>query len=238
VLSIAWERFKEYWPVLLSTYVLTMVVTQLISNVPTLLTFLGVFAHGTVEWYVATYGCLALSYGISVFLDGGLRRIWVDAALGQSPSFEALFSQGARSLRYLAVTLLMGLAVVGGVLLLIVPGIIFGIGFSLAPYYVIDADMGPIRAMQASWAATRGWKTEIFALGLANVGLVLAGVLACCVGMFAAVPVCSVALAVVYVRLSGRAAAMQAVPPVYPPPPGSPPGYGVPPGYGPPPGYG
>jgi uncharacterized membrane protein len=239
-LSIAWNRFKENWAVLLSTSVLTMVVTQLVSSMPTILNVAGVFARGSAAWSVATYGFLALSCAISVFLEGGLHRIWIDAALGQSPSFEALFSQGARSLRYLAVTLLMGLAVVGGLLLLIVPAFIFGIGFCLAPYYVIDADMGPIRAMQASWAATRGQKGEIFVLGLANLGLMLVSLLACCVGVFAAIPICSVAMAVVYVRLSGRAAAAQ--PPaaeVYPPPGyGGLPGYGQPPGYGPPPGYG
>jgi uncharacterized membrane protein len=217
--SVAWERFRENWVVLVFSYLLPIVVTQLIGRIPNALQISGALEKGSPTLLSLTIVCALLSYLLSIFLQCGLTRIWVDAALGQSPPFDALFSQGAKAARYLGVALLTALAVLGGLLLFIVPGIIIALGFSLAPYYVIDGEMGPIRAMQASWAATRGQKAQIFVLGLASVGITLVGLAACCVGFFGAVPVCSVAMTVVYLRLSGRAAPLAAAE-MYPPPPG------------------
>jgi uncharacterized membrane protein len=231
VLSIAWGRFKEHWVVLVFSYLLTTIVTQALSAAPRVLTASGALKQGSTVFTLASLVCATLTFGISVFLQAGLTRIWVDAALGQSPTFDSLFSQGTRALPLMGASLLSALAIFGGLLLLIVPGVIFAIGFCLAPYYVVDANMGPVRAMQASWAATRGQKGQIFVLGLACTGLTLLGLMACCVGLLGALPICTVALALVYVRLSGRGVAVQGpyATPAYPPPPeygplGPPPG--------------
>ena len=139
-----------------------------------------------------------------------------------------------------------------GFVLLIVPGVILSLGLLLAPYYVVDAQMGPIAAMKASWGATRGQKGDVFVLVLAGVGLALLGLVMCFFGILATFPIYSVAVAAAYTRMSGLGVAPPmygaAPPPGYPQappppggygPPGPPPGYGPPgppPGYGPPPG--
>jgi hypothetical protein len=92
-------------------------------------------------------------------------------------------------------------------------------------------------------------------LSLVEMLLVLAGMLACCVGLFVVLPVIVLAQTIVYARLSGTAPPPYEQgfggqgyggygPPGGAPPPGAggPPGYGppggAPPGYGPPPGGG
>jgi hypothetical protein len=52
--------------------------------------------------------------------------------------------------------LLVGLVVIGGLILFIVPGIIFAIKLSLAPFYLVDQKMGVMDAFKASWNATKG----------------------------------------------------------------------------------
>jgi uncharacterized membrane protein len=72
--------------------------------------------------------------------------------------------------------------------------------------------MGPLEAMRASWAATTGHKGNLFLMGLAFLGITLGGLLACCIGIIPAVPLCYIATAVIFTRLSGRGVAMAADP--------------------------
>jgi uncharacterized membrane protein len=78
--------------------------------------------------------------------------------------------------------------------------------------------------MRASWQATKGHKGKILLFVLGGVGLMLLGLLMCCVGIYVTFPIFWLGFAVIYVRLSGRGTALQ---------PGSAGGYGG--GYG---GYG
>ena len=121
-------------------------------------------------------------------------------------------------------------------------------GLCLAQFFVADADMGPIDAMKASWAATNGHKGKLFLLGLLSIPVMLVGMVACCVGIFATASIVMVAFAIVFVRLSGRGTTSSGYDPggyggggYAPPGGGYPPagGYGGPPqgggGYGGPP---
>lgn len=59
-------------------------------------------------------------------------------------------------LRIVGLILLLGIIIVLGLLAFIVPGIIFIQWFFLAPYFLVDKNMGIIEAMKASKAASRG----------------------------------------------------------------------------------
>jgi hypothetical protein len=52
--------------------------------------------------------------------------------------------------------ILVGLTVLGGLILLIVPGLIFATRLILARYYLVDQHLGVIEAYKASWHATKG----------------------------------------------------------------------------------
>ncbi len=120
------------------------------------------------------------------------------------------------------------------------------LGVQFASVYVIDANMGPFEALNASWRATRGHKWMLFLFILVCIGVALAGTVACCVGIFVASPLIYLAHAIIFTRISGRAPATawpnhgggggtppawQGGPPAYGgPPPGA---YSGPPGYGP-----
>src|SRR5258708_6035831 len=73
---------------------------------------------------------------------------------------------------YVGACLLTFLVVIGGLILLIVPGIIFGIMYSFSTYLVIDRELRPLQAMRESRRITYGHKWTLLRLGLLS-GLVV-----------------------------------------------------------------
>lgn len=107
--------------------------------------------------------------------------------------------------KYLGVQILLAAVVVAGLILLIVPGIIFALMFMFAPYIVIDKNLGPIDAMKESMRVTKGRKLELFGFALISIGIALLGVLALIVGLLVAIPVLSLAFVRAYRALQGSA---------------------------------
>ncbi len=213
VVTLAWERFKSHWLVLVVAYLIQMVVTQVVSiGVSALAGLQGESGPALFRAWEHSMPGTALSFLVQAFFMAGFLRMCLDAARGQTPRMETLFLGGDRMAAMLGLTLLLTLGTVVGLVLLLVPGIIFGLGMFVAPFYVVDAKMGPIEAMRASWAATTGYKGNIFLLWLAFFGISIVGALACCVGLLAVGPLCYLATAIVFTRLSGRGIAVAPLP--------------------------
>lgn len=102
-------------------------------------------------------------------------HIFLAVADDQPLPVGAIFAHRETALSFLAVNFLYGVIVIGGLLLLVVPGFMWMARFMLAPYYVLDRGMGPIEALHASSKATLGYRWDLFGLQgfmgqLANVG--------------------------------------------------------------------
>lgn len=106
---------------------------------------------------------------------------------------------------YLGASILLFLAVGGGFILLIVPGIIFGLMFSFATYLVIDRGLSPMEAMRESRRITYGHKWMLFGLGLLSILVALLGLICLIVGIFVAMPVTSLAFVHAYRVLQQQA---------------------------------
>jgi len=113
-------------------------------------------------------------------------------------------------LPYLAVTVLFGLAVGVGLVLLIVPGFIALVVFFFAPFVVVDRASGPIEAMKASMEITKGHRWQIFFLVLALIGINILGMLALFVGLLVTIPITTLTIVHVYRLLAGGAVARPA----------------------------
>jgi uncharacterized membrane protein len=109
--------------------------------------------------------------------------------------------------KYLGASLLFSLAVGVGLVLLIVPGIIFGLMFMFAPFIVIERELGPIDALNASNQLTRGHKWQLLGLVLLLVLINLLGLMALVVGLLVSIPVSTLAFVHAYRVLGGRAEA-------------------------------
>jgi uncharacterized membrane protein len=206
VLAFAWERFKDNWLVLTGAHLLYLLLTQAVTR--------GIIMIAVVlSWRASDAMVGAMFAGVlgsmvlGTFLLAGFQRICLEVARGGTPSLGVLFSGGDRFLPLLGAILLVAVLFMLGTVLLIVPGIIVALGLCLAQYYVIDANMGPVQALKASWAATQGHKGDLLLLGLTVIAIAVLGMLAFCVGYLAAMPFGYLALAIVYTRLSGTAPA-------------------------------
>jgi len=76
--------------------------------------------------------------------------------------FSDFFSQYHLFFSYLFATFLWGLITWAGLILLIIPGIIWGIKYFFCDYFVIDKKSKPIEAFKQSAAITRGIKWQLF----------------------------------------------------------------------------
>lgn len=102
---------------------------------------------------------------------------------------------------YLLGTLLYFLIILGGFVLLIIPGIIWAIKFQYYSYLIVDKNLGPIEALKHSWQITKGIKWQLFLFGILLMLLNIAGVLALGIGLFLTIPTTMLASAYVYRKL-------------------------------------
>jgi uncharacterized membrane protein len=154
--------------------------------------------------HVIYAGGLLVSLCFSSYLLVGLWRLFLDAARNRPLRFDTLFLGGDRWLPLLGLQLLMVPLLVVSIFLFIVPFVILALALGFAQFYVIDANMGPIEAMRASWEVTKGHRMQLFALALLSFAVLLAGLALCCVGVLASAPIVYLAWAIAFTRISGR----------------------------------
>jgi uncharacterized membrane protein len=77
---------------------------------------------------------------------------------------------------------LVGLTVLGGFILLIVPGIYFALKLSFASYYLVDKNCSVMEAYKASWDATKGNLGKIW--GLVGVNILFAILCVVLIGIY------------------------------------------------------
>jgi uncharacterized membrane protein len=122
-------------------------------------------------------------------------------------------------------TLLVAVGTWIGLILCIIPGIIFGFLAMFAIPFVVDRSLSPIESVQASIATVRSNVGGTLLSWLVQAAAILVGELLCGIGLLVAIPVAILIQTYTYRKLSGG----QVVPLVQPgyqpgPPPGMPPG--------------
>lgn len=111
-------------------------------------------------------------------------------------------------------SLLYGLLVTLGLVLLLVPGIIWSLQYGQFTTIIVDKKMGPLAALKYSKKITRRSLMEIGILGLKLLGLNILGALILGVGLLATIPVSMFAGYVVYRKLSNELETPAVVSPV------------------------
>ncbi len=142
-----------------------------------------------------------ISWVLQIIIGMGLIRIALRFSDDEKAEFADLFSCFHLFFKYLSGSILYGLIVSGGMILLIIPGIIWAIKFQFFNYFIIDKGLSPIEALKKSSAITKGVKWNLFIFTLLLGVINLAGALCLLVGLFATIPTTMVAIAFVYRKL-------------------------------------
>tara|TARA_B110000046_G_C12911033_1_gene362822 strand:+ start:171 stop:755 length:585 start_codon:yes stop_codon:yes gene_type:complete len=138
-------------------------------------------------------------------LQLGLCFFFLNLIKGKETRFELLF-EGFKPL----VTVLLSYAIITvltvvGLVLLVIPGIVVALGFSMT-YYIIaeDPEISFQAALEQSWKLTDGYKMELLELNLRFIPWYLLGVLCLIVGVLAVIPWHNTTLTLYYEDLKER----------------------------------
>lgn len=204
VLSQSWELFKQHWAPLLGALVIGYVVLFGVQTVFSVLAGAIGGRSGSPGLAIATaIVSMVISMVAQAAVSCGWARMFLMTARGETPVLGVLFSSVGLMPQMLIATVILTIGYLLGILLLVVPGVIFMIGTIPYLYFIADGESG-VESVRKSWEATRGQKVAIFVFLLALAGINIVGMLACGLGMLVTLPVSMLALAVVYTRLTGR----------------------------------
>lgn len=146
---------------------------------------------------------------ISFLVDGllimGMNAIALKLADGQRPELADLFCCLSKIVTYAVSSILYILIVLGGLILLIVPGIIWMVMFVFYVLVIVDTDAGPLEALRRSARLSKGARWELFLLMLILSGINIAGAMALLVGLLFTVPFTMLVMAGVYRSLQPQA---------------------------------
>jgi hypothetical protein len=149
-----------------------------------------------ISWIVDLSGVF-----VGFIIGLGLLKISLNFCDNLKSKIADLFSQYRLFFKFLFASILYSLIVLGGLLLLIIPGIYLAIRLQFYRYFIVDKGSGITESLKKSWEITRGSAWNLFLFGLL-LGLInLAGTLFFLIGLFATIPTTMVATAFVYRQL-------------------------------------
>lgn len=160
-----------------------------------------------VKWSSTNYTPLIALLSILLFvfqliLGIGVIVISLKIIDHKKPELSDLVYHYSVLLPYFLGALLYVAVIVVGIVLLIVPGIIWGIKYQYTTYLIIDKKMTPLEAFKKSGKITEGNKWNLFLLGLSFAAIYLMGEILFHVGLVLALPIISLAGVHVYRKLS------------------------------------
>ncbi len=131
----------------------------------------------------------------------GLIRMTLRFVDGDKGELADLFSTFPLLLKFLVASITVGVVVMVGFCLLVIPGIYWSIRLYMFPWVLVDKDVGPFEAMRQSWEMTRGSCWNFFLLALLLGAVNILGMMALLVGLLITVPLSIVAIGYAYRRL-------------------------------------
>jgi uncharacterized membrane protein len=145
-----------------------------------------------------------ISFVVGIVLAMGLIRASLAITEGRTPEVAMLFQTDGFA-NYLVASILVTIGVVFGFILLIIPGIILSIMWHFFGYVIVEhPDTTPIEAMRRSAEITRGYRWQLFLLGILLILINLVGLFACVVGLIFTYGITAVTLAYAYKTLTGQ----------------------------------
>lgn len=195
MIRFGWETFKKRPWIFIGAFAVVLAANWLIG-------FAASIFGGS---WPSSFAGNALAFALQTFLSMGMTAFFLKAhEYPESVELKEMWHP-APFWKYAGATILYGLAILVGLILLVIPGFIALIALQFGNYAVIDRRLGPIAALKESMRITRGNLRELLVLFAFIVVLNIAGALALLVGLFATVPISMLALVHAYRTLEHKA---------------------------------
>ena len=210
-IQFGWKTTKDN----LGFFVGLLVAVGLIYIIPSIVieavkeknAFLGAI-FSIADWVLVTVVSIGLIRISLNFCDG--KKMTLEEAL------PVLFNQYRLFFKILVASILYNLIVGTGLILLIIPGIIWGIKFGFYEYFVVDKGADAVDSLKKSSAITKGVKWDLFVFGILLAIINLIGSVCLLVGLFVTIPTTMIALTFVYRKLSSQEEIPQPSPEISP----------------------
>ena len=193
VLAFAWHIYAHNAPFLTGLLILLVAfafgnhfITLVMMREESLFVGLAIFSVG---WF------------LSVLFGMGFTYITIRLARRKVMRHEDLLTPAPSLFRYISASILYGLIVSVGLLLFVVPGIIWGTKYFFYRYLFVDQDLDPLQALYISGKMTEGVRLKLLGFFMVLLGINLFGLLLFGLGLLVTVPVTLLAIARVYNRL-------------------------------------
>jgi hypothetical protein len=182
ILSAAFGLYQRHWRTLLAIAAVVVVPITLLQylvgnqvRVQSQVTSSGVVVS-TPSWAVGVSGLVAALAGLLMYLvlTGAITRAVAAEVAGEDPGLEQSYRFGFHRLgSVLVVSVLVGLATLGGLILLVIPGIYIGVRLCVSVEALVVEGRRGTQAMSRSWELVGGhwWH----ALGTLVVAALLTG---------------------------------------------------------------
>ncbi len=108
--------------------------------------------------------------------------------------------------QFVFTTILISLIILGGFIMLIIPGLIWSFDFIFGTFFVVDQNLGTVESLKRSLVATKGMKGNLTLLYLLFLGIAILGLLALGIGLVLAAPTIAIAFTFVYRKLQSQTA--------------------------------
>ncbi len=202
-LRYGWELTKEHYLLIVGT----ALIPALIQWVPTIIRSVLQFSYHSADQLPVMLslflGVLGLICGVlSSYASFGTTLIYLHLIGKEKTSLSDMFSPGGKLfLNYIIAAFISGFVTVVGLLLFIIPGIIFSIKFQYFALVILDKKLGAVEALKMSSKITDGVKMDLFAFGFLMLLVNLGGLLLLGVGLLATIPMTTLAHIYVYRKL-------------------------------------
>jgi uncharacterized membrane protein len=141
---------------------------------------------------------------VQIFLGIGQTQIVLKLLRREPADFAELFGGGPLFLQVLGASILAGIALVIGFVALIIPGIVLAILFWPFYWLIVDEKSKVIQSFGMAVQLGQANVGTTIVLWLASFGIIVLGLMACCVGLLFAAPLVTVIWGAAYLMMSGQ----------------------------------
>jgi uncharacterized membrane protein len=198
-LSYGWKKYTEN----LGQFIILMIAVFVASVVLGIIR--GILTPDSTGFLAFIWSALlgVTYYVISSIIQAGVLRAGLGVTKGQAPSVSQL-TETSNIANYILTVILVGLGLFIGLILCVIPGIIWFFLTAYAPIVALDKGVGPVDAIMTSINWVKERPGPVLGILIVSYLIYLVGICFFCIGLLVTAPVALVAIIYSYRALNNE----------------------------------